>query len=148
MNARPTANSVDILLVEDNPGDVRLIFEAFKEGKVRSTLHVASDGVEALAFLHRMEPYTGAPRPHLILLDLNLPRRGGWEVLAKLKGDPDLQRIPVIVFTSSTAEKDILQAYALHANCYIPKPMDLDQFLSVMKLIENFWLTLVILPPW
>jgi CheY-like chemotaxis protein len=137
---------IDILLVEDNPGDVRLTVEALKEAKVRNELHVATDGVEALAFLRRQGRYAKAVRPHLILLDLNLPRKNGREVLAEIKEDPDLRRIPVVILTTSQAESDIVSAYDLHANCYITKPVDLDQFLTVVKAIEDFWLTLVRLP--
>jgi CheY-like chemotaxis protein len=138
---------VDILLVEDNPGDVRLTREALKEAKVRNQLHVATDGVEALAFLRREGAYKEAVRPSLVLLDLNLPRKNGREVLAEMKEDPDLRRIPVVILTTSQAEQDIVKAYDLHVNCYINKPVDLDQFLQVVKSIEDFWLTLVKLPP-
>ena len=137
---------VEILLVEDNPGDVRLTLEAFKEGKLRNRLHVARDGEEALAHLRREGAYTAASRPDLILLDLNLPKKDGREVLGEIKADPDLRRIPVVVLTTSKAEQDILKAYELHANCYITKPVDLDQFLRVVRAIEEFWLELVKLP--
>jgi two-component system, chemotaxis family, response regulator Rcp1 len=139
--------SIEILLVEDNPGDVRLTVEALSTAKVRNTLHVVEDGERALAFLHQEAPYANSPRPDLILLDLNLPRKGGWEVLAEIKQDPDLKRIPVVILTSSAAEQDILQSYDLHANCYITKPVDLDQFLRIVRLIEDFWLVVVKLPP-
>ena len=139
-------SSVEILLVEDSPGDVRLTREAFKEGKLANRLHVVSDGEEALAFLHRQGPYRDAVRPDLILLDLNLPKKDGREVLALIKADDELKRIPVVVLTTSRAEQDILKAYDLHANCYITKPVDLDQFLLVVKTVEEFWLTLVKLP--
>ena len=139
--------AVRILLVEDNPGDVRLTREALKEGKVRNNLSVARDGVEALAFLRREGEYAAAPRPDVILLDLNLPRKDGREVLEEIKADPALRSIPVVILTSSDAERDIAQAYALHANCYITKPVDLDQFITVVKSIEDFWFTIVKLPP-
>ena len=137
---------VAILLVEDNPGDVRLTVEALKEAKVRNTVNVASDGVEAVAFLRREGRFHDAPRPGLILLDLNLPRKDGREVLAEIKADEDLKRIPVVVLTTSEAEQDILKSYNLHANCYITKPVDLEKFLNVVRLLEDFWLTIVKLP--
>jgi chemotaxis family two-component system response regulator Rcp1 len=137
---------VQILLVEDNPADVRLTIEALREGRVRNTLHFASDGVEAIDFLRRRGKFTVAPRPDLILLDLNLPRKDGREVLAEIKGDPDLKRIPVVVLTTSSAETDILKSYALHANCYISKPVDLERFVTVVKSIDDFWFTIVKLP--
>ena len=140
-------NAVEILLVEDNPGDVRLTIEALKEAKVHNRLSVVSDGVEALAFLRNEGPYADAPRPDLILLDLNLPRKDGREVLAEVKSDPDLKLIPVVVLTTSRAEKDLFQAYESHANCYITKPVDFQQFLVVIKSIEGFWLSIVKLPP-
>lgn len=140
-------NPVDILLVEDNPGDVRLIKEALRDGKLRSTLHVVPDGVEAMAFMRQAGQYVHAPRPDLILLDLNLPKKDGREVLAELKADEGLRPIPVIVLTSSQAEQDILKTYGLNANCYIAKPADLDQFLRAVKAIEDFWLAIVKLPP-
>jgi CheY-like chemotaxis protein len=138
---------IEILLVEDNPGDVRLTIEALKEGKVRNNLAVAKDGVEALAFLRRQGSYTDANRPDLILLDLNLPRKDGREVLAEIKEDPALRRIPVVVLTTSKAEEDIVRTYDLHANCYITKPVDLEQFISVVRSIDDFWLSVVRLPP-
>jgi CheY-like chemotaxis protein len=138
---------VDVLLVEDNPGDVRLTREALREGKVNSKLSVASNGVEALAFLRREPPYEQAPRPDIILLDLNLPRKDGREVLAELKSDESLRQIPVVVLTTRRAEEDIFRAYDLHANCYVPKPVDLDQFIGVVQMINDFWLTTVTLPP-
>ena len=137
---------LDILLVEDNPADVRLTREAFLEGKILNNLIVAKDGVEALDFLHRRGKYAGAVRPDLILLDLNLPRKDGREVLAEIKTDPTLVRIPVVVLTTSRAEMDIIKSYNLHANCYVVKPVDLDQFIEVVKSIDNFWLTAVTLP--
>lgn len=144
---REACRPIEILMVEDNPGDVRLTVEALKEGKVRNNLHIAEDGVEALAFLRRQGRYAEAPRPDLILLDLNLPKKNGREVLEEIKEDPDLRRIPVVILTVSQAEQDIVKSYNLHANCYITKPVDLDQFLDVVKSIENFWLTVVMLPP-
>lgn len=147
MTARPSSEPIEVLLVEDNPGDVRLTREALKEGKVRNNLSVAPDGVEALAFLRRQGRYADAPRPDLILLDLNLPRKDGREVLEEIKADPSLRAIPVVILTTSDAERDIVRAYSLHANCYITKPLDLDQFITVVKSIEDFWFTIVKLPP-
>ena len=138
---------IDILMVEDNPGDVRLTVEALKEGKVRNNFHAVEDGMAALAFLRRQGPYTDAPRPDLILLDLNLPKMNGREVLAEIKEDPELRRIPVVVLTVSKAEQDIIKSYNLHANCYITKPVDFQQFLGVVKAVEGFWLSVVKLPP-
>jgi chemotaxis family two-component system response regulator Rcp1 len=138
---------IELLLVEDNPGDVRLTEEALREGKVRNHLHVAADGVEALAYLRREGQHAHAPKPDLILLDLNLPKKNGREVLEEIKADPDLRRIPVVILTVSKAEEDIMKSYNLHANCYITKPVDLDRFLEVVKSIEDFWLTVVVLPP-
>jgi CheY-like chemotaxis protein len=137
---------LDILLVEDNPADVRLTQEAFREGKILNNFTVARDGVEAMDFLHRRGNHAGAIRPDLILLDLNLPRKDGREVLAEIKSDPSLMRIPVVVLTTSRAEMDIVKSYNLHANCYVVKPVDLDQFINVIKSIDNFWLTAVTLP--
>ena len=147
MSSRPYSRPVEILLVEDNPGDVRLTREALREGKVRNNLYVASDGVDALAFLRREGQYADAVRPDLILLDLNLPRKDGREVLQEIKADATLRYIPVVVLTSSQAEQDILRAYDLHANCYVTKPVDLDQFIRVVESIEDFWFTIVKLPP-
>jgi len=138
---------IEILLVEDNPGDVRLTQEALRDGKVRNSMHVAADGVEALAFLRRQGRYANASRPDVILLDLNLPKKDGREVLAEIKTDPDLRRIPVVVLTTSEAEEDILRAYNLYANAYVAKPVDLDKFIAVVKSIEDFWLEIVKLPP-
>ena len=146
MNLQALSRPVEILLVEDNPGDVRLTREALREGKVRNNLHVAPDGVEALAFLRKEGRYADAVRPDLILLDLNLPRMDGREVLAHIKADASLRYIPVVVLTSSQAEQDIVRAYDLHANCYVTKPVDLDQFIHVVKSIEDFWFTIVKLP--
>lgn len=138
---------VEILLVEDNPGDVRLIIEAFKEGKILCNLNVVGDGVEAVQFLKQEDKYENSPRPDIIMLDLNLPRKDGRQVLEEIKSDERYKRIPVMVLTTSSAEEDILKSYNLHANCYITKPVDLDQFMSLVKSIENFWLTIVKLPP-
>jgi len=137
---------VQILLVEDNPGDVRLTREALKEAKFRNTVTVVGDGVEALAYLHQQGKYSAATRPHMIMLDLNMPRMDGREVLEAIKKDPDLRRIPVVVLTSSEAESDIARAYELHANCYVTKPVDIDHFLQVVKSIEEFWVEIVKLP--
>jgi chemotaxis family two-component system response regulator Rcp1 len=147
MSDRTLSRPIDILLVEDNPGDVRLTREALREGKIRNNLHVARDGVEALAFLRREGEHADAPRPDVVLLDLNLPRKSGREVLSEVKQDPALRQIPVVVLTSSHAEEDIVRAYDLHANCYISKPVDLDQFITVVRSIEDFWFTVVKLPP-
>lgn len=138
---------IEILLVEDNPGDIRLTQEALKDGKVLNNLYVVEDGVAAMAFLCHEEPYRDAVRPDIILLDLNLPKKDGREVLEEIKSDPQLRRIPVIILTTSEADKDVLKAYNLHANSYITKPIDLDQFVRIMKTVENFWLTIVTLPP-
>ena len=138
---------IDILLVEDNPGDVRLTQEALRDAKVRNTLHVVSNGVEALAFLRQIGQYAGALHPDLILLDLNLPQMSGNEVLEHIKQDEELRRIPVVVLTTSQAEQDIVKSYNLHANAYVVKPVDLEQFIIVVKSIESFWLEIVRLPP-
>ncbi len=138
---------IDILLVEDNPGDVRLTKEALKEGKVANRIHVVVDGVEAMDFLHRAGKHASAPMPDLILLDLNLPKKNGREVLAEIKMDERLKHIPIVVLTTSQAEKDIVLTYNLHSNCYITKPVDFDQFIQVVKSIENFWFKVVKLPP-
>jgi two-component system, chemotaxis family, response regulator Rcp1 len=138
---------VEILLVEDNAGDVRLTREALNEGKILNNLHVATDGVEALAFLNRQGKFSLAPRPSLILLDLNLPKMDGRELLAKIKADDDLKRIPVVILTTSRDEQDVLKSYNLHANCYITKPVGLEQFIGVVKSIEDFWFSIVKLPP-
>ncbi|MDO9151298.1 MAG: response regulator [Methylotenera sp.] len=137
---------VEFLLAEDNPGDVRLTQEALRESKIRNNLNVVKDGVEALAFLRKEGAYADAPTPDVVLLDLNLPKKDGREVLAEIKSDPQLKRIPVVIVTSSEAEKDILRTYDLHANCYVSKPVDLDQFIKVIQAIESFWLTIVKLP--
>jgi two-component system, chemotaxis family, response regulator Rcp1 len=138
--------SIQVLLVEDNPGDVRLTKEALKEGKLLNQLTVVGDGVEALSFLRKEGKYADALQPELILLDLNLPKKDGREVLAEIKADPSLRRIPVVVLTTSSAEEDILKIYDLHANCYITKPVDLEQFMGVVKSIEDFWVSVVKLP--
>jgi two-component system, chemotaxis family, response regulator Rcp1 len=141
-----SAEPVEILLVEDNAADVRLTEEALREGKVHNRLSVARDGVEALAFLRREGDFAQAPRPDLILLDLNLPRKDGREVLAEVKADAGLRVIPVVVLTTSSAHADVLCSYSLHANCYITKPVDLEQLVTVVKAIDDFWLTVVRLP--
>jgi CheY-like chemotaxis protein len=137
---------IDILLVEDNPADVRLTREALKEAKVLNTLHVVEDGMAALEFLRKRDQYAGSPAPDLILLDLNLPRKDGREVLAEIKQDENLKRIPVVVLTTSRADEDIVRSYNLHANAYVTKPVDLKQFLDVIRAIEEFWLAVVTLP--
>ena len=137
---------IDILLVEDNSGDARLAKEALKESKVKNQLHIVNDGVAATDFLFKRNDYKDAPRPDLIILDLNLPKKDGREVLAEIKADENLKRIPVIILTISKAEEDILKTYNLHANCYITKPLDFDKFIEVVKSIEDFWLTVVKLP--
>jgi CheY-like chemotaxis protein len=142
MSSRP----IEILLVEDNPGDARLTIEAFKEGRVTNSLTVINDGADALAYLRREGKYSAAKQPDLVLLDLNLPKMDGREVLAEVKSDERLRNIPVIVLTTSSGPEDVKRAYGSHANCYITKPVDLDQFLRVVQSIENFWLSLVKLP--
>ncbi|RLC93997.1 MAG: response regulator [Chloroflexi bacterium] len=146
MSTVENGKPIEILLVEDNPGDVRLTREGLKEGKMRNNLHVVEDGEEALAFLRKEGRYEDAPSPDLILLDLNLPKKDGRELLADIKGDENLKRIPVVILTTSKAHEDILRTYDLHANCYITKPVDLEQFINVVKSIEDFWLTIVKLP--
>jgi CheY-like chemotaxis protein len=146
MVERKRTKAIDILLVEDNTGDVRLTREALKEGKVLNTLYVVGDGIEALEFLRHEGTYAKMPHPDIILLDLNLPRKDGREVLAEIKADPNLRRIPVVILTTSKAEEDIIKSYDLHANCFITKPVDLDQFFSVVKSVEEFWFTIVKLP--
>lgn len=138
---------IEILLVEDSPSDTELTVEALANGKICNHLCMVEDGVEAMEYLRRQGKYADAPRPDLVLLDLNLPRKDGREVLAELKADVSLKTIPVVVLTTSAAERDVLEAYALHANCYITKPVDFHQFLEVVKVIENFWLSIVTLPP-
>ena len=143
----PIDRTVEILLVEDNPGDVRLAQEALKEGKVHNNMRVVADGEQAMAYLRRQGEFAGAPRPDLVLLDLNLPKKDGREVLAEIKGDDSLKTIPVVVLTTSKAEEDVLKAYGLNANCYITKPVDLGQFIEVIQSIDRFWLAVVTLPP-
>ena len=143
----PSGKAIDILLVEDSPGDIRLAHEALKESKIRNRLFVVEDGVEAMAFLRRQGKHAEAPRPDLILLDLNLPRKSGREVLSEIKNDEELKRIPVVVLTVSRDEEDIMRSYDNHANCYITKPLDFSQFMEITKSIEQFWLTIVMLPP-
>jgi chemotaxis family two-component system response regulator Rcp1 len=140
------AAPIEVLLVEDSPGDVRLTKEAFTDAKVHIKLHVASDGAKAMAFLKREGEHANAPRPDLILLDLNLPKKDGREVLAEIKGDPKFQSIPVVILTTSSSETDILRSYQLHANCYITKPVGLEGFLTVVRSIDSFWLSVVKLP--
>ena len=139
-------HAVDVLLIEDNPGDVRLTREALKEARIAVNLHVANDGLEAMKMLRQEAPYTGQPLPDLVLLDLNMPKMDGREVLRLIKTDERFKHIPVVVLTTSGAEKDIAQAYGMHANCYITKPVELDQFMEIVKSIEGFWLTVVKLP--
>ncbi len=140
------SKTIEILLVEDNPGDARLTREAFKEGRLLNNLTVICDGIEALAYLRQQRQYANSARPDLVLLDLNLPRKDGREVLAEIKADEELKRIPVVVLTTSAAQEDVMRAYGSHANCYITKPVCLDQFLRVIQSIESFWLSLVKLP--
>ena len=147
MNAKMTGLPIDILLVEDNPGDARLTKEALCDAKVRNRLSIVEDGEEAMAFLRRKGRYADAPRPDIVLLDLNLPKKDGREVLAEIKADEDLRRIPVVILTTSKSEEDILKSYNLNANCYVTKPVDLDQFIRVVRTIEDFWFTIVKLPP-
>ncbi len=137
---------VEILLVEDNPGDARLILDAFKDGRVKNNLHIVDDGEEATDFLFKRNQYQNAPRPDLIILDLNLPKKSGLEVLADIKVDENLKSIPVIILTSSNSEEDVIRSYNLHANCYLAKQMDLNKFFELVKSIEDFWLSLVKLP--
>lgn len=138
--------SIDILLIEDNPGDVDLAREALENSKMNNTLYVVEDGEEAMDFLYKQGQYTQVPRPDLIILDLNLPKKDGREVLAEIKSDDTLRRIPVVILTTSKAEEDVLKTYNLHANCYVTKPLDLDRFLHVVRSIQNFWLSIVVLP--
>ncbi len=136
----------EILLVEDNPGDVRLAKEGLKESKITNNLHVVDDGVDAIDFLHKEGKYADAVTPDLILLDLNLPRKDGREVLAEIKADENLRRIPIVILTTSKAEEDVIKSYNLHANCYVAKPVDLDQFVKIVKSVNNFWFEMVTLP--
>jgi len=146
MEGAKVERPIEILLVEDNPGDVRLTREIFKAARIRNLIHTVEDGVEAMEYLRNQGKYADAAKPDLILLDLNLPRKDGREVLAEIKTDDKLKRIPVVVLTISKAEEDILKTYRLHANCYITKPVDLDQFIKVVASIEDFWLSVVKLP--
>ena len=143
---RTRNRAIEVLLVEDNPGDVRLTKEALKEGRLLNNVNVVGDGIEALSFLRRQDKYEQVVQPDLILLDLNLPKKDGREVLAEIKADPNLRRIPVVILTTSSAEEDILKTYDLHANCYVTKPVDLDRFMGVVKSIEDFWVSVVKLP--
>lgn len=143
----PVLESVDILIVEDNPGDARLIREVLNDNKVYSSLFIVNDGVEAMNFLNNKGKFKSVPRPDLIILDLNLPKKDGREVLAEIKADEDLKYIPVVIMTISQAEEDILKTYKLHANCYVTKPIDLTEFIKVIKSIEDFWFSIVKLPP-
>ena len=146
MNMMNNSEPIQILLVEDNPGDARLAVEALKESKVHNNLFHVGDGVEAMDFLRQRKEYADAPPPDLVLLDLNLPRKDGREVLEEIKDDPKLRLVPVVVLTTSAAERDLLKTYDLHANAYVIKPMDLDQFIEVVRVIENFWFMVVKLP--
>lgn len=147
MEPKINGTPIVILMVEDNPGDARLTQEALKESKFVNKLHHVMDGVEAIDFLRRKGRFGDAPRPDLILLDLNLPRKDGREVLAEIKADDDLKSIPVVVLTTSEAEQDIIQSYKLHANCYVTKPVDLDKFIEIVRVMQDFWLSIVRLPP-
>jgi CheY-like chemotaxis protein len=147
MNTKPARKTINILMVEDNPGDVRLTMEALNGAKIRNHIDVVQDGVDAMAFLRRAGKYANSVQPDLILLDLNLPKKDGREVLAEIKSDEHLRRIPVVILTSSQAEQDIVKAYDLNANAYVSKPVDLEQFITVVKAIEDFWLEIVKLPP-
>ena len=140
------SEAIEVLLVEDDPGDVLMTREAFEQHKLRNTLHVVSDGVEALSFLRQEGEYADVPRPDLVLLDLNLPRKDGREVLAEIKADPQLRRTPVVVLTTSEAEEDVLRSYDLHANAYVTKPVDFDRFIDVVRRIDSFFVTVVKLP--
>ena len=147
MSAAPVAGPIEILMVEDSVDDIEITMEALKDAKVRNNLTAVRDGVEAMAYLRRQGEFRGATRPDVILLDLNMPRMDGRQVLEAIKSDPELQRIPVVVLTTSEADEDILRAYELHANCYITKPVDMSQFIKVVRSIEDFWFTVVRLPP-
>lgn len=146
MNNQTTGRPIEILLVEDNPGDVRLTVEALRDSKIQNRLHIAKDGIEAVAFLRRKGGYADAPHPDLILLDLNLPKMNGPEVLAEIKEDTGLKHIPVVILTGSKDVEDVTKTYNLHANCYVTKPIDLEQFIMVVKSVRDFWLTIVKLP--
>jgi chemotaxis family two-component system response regulator Rcp1 len=146
MKSESSGQPIKILLVEDNPGDARLTFEALRDAKVRNEVSHVVDGEQAMEFLHRQGRFADAPKPDLILLDLNLPKKDGRAVLAEIKSHEGLRRIPVVILTTSQAEKDVMATYDLHANCYISKPVDLDEFMEVVRRIEGFWLTIVALP--
>ncbi len=147
MNVRNKFKTVEILLIEDNPGDVRLTIEALKESKIMNNMHVADDGIEALSFLKKEGIYKDKPRPDLIILDLNLPRKDGREVLGEIKSEDSLKQIPIVILTTSEAEEDIIKSYELHANCYITKPVNMEQFIKVVKSVGDFWFSIVMLPP-
>lgn len=147
MHTYKIVKPIDILLVEDNPGDSDLAREALEDSKMHNNLFVVEDGIEAMAFLHKTGAYENMPRPDLIILDLNLPRMDGREVLAKIKDDDHLKRIPVVILTTSSADEDVMKSYNLHANCFITKPINLAQFMKVVRAIEDFWLSIVVLPP-
>ena len=147
METKELGKPIEILLADDNPGDLRLAVEALKDSKIINHVNTVPDGVEAMAYLRKQGKYADAPRPDVILLDLNMPRKDGREVLKEVKEDPVLRRIPVVILTISQAEQDILKAYDLHANCYITKPVDLNQFNIIVQSIENFWFSIVRLPP-
>jgi two-component system, chemotaxis family, response regulator Rcp1 len=146
MTTNPLPRPIEILLVEDSPSDVLITREAFMDAKLLNTIHVVEDGVQALEFLHRQGVFASAPRPDLILLDLNLPRKNGREVLAEVKADPDLRSIPIVILTTSGADEDILKAYNLHANCYVIKPVGFDNFFKAVQSIQDFWFSVVVLP--
>ena len=146
MNATPQPKHIEILLVEDSPADVLIAREALSEAKLLNTIHVAEDGIEAMDFLCKRGKFASAPRPDLILLDLNLPRKNGREVLAEIKADDDLKNIPVVVLTTSSAEEDVLRSYNLHANCYVVKPVEFDSFVKAVQSIQHFWFSVVVLP--
>lgn len=146
MNNSEKTRAINILLVEDNPGDIRLTQEAFKDGRIRNELNVVMDGEEAIFYLKKVGKYSSVKTPDIILLDLNLPKKDGREVLAEIKADPELMRIPVIILTTSSAQSDIINTYSNHANCYIMKPVDFNQFMDVVRTIETFWLSIVKLP--
>ncbi len=147
MNFRNKFKAVEILLIEDNPGDVRLTFEALKESKIINNLQVVEDGIEALSYLKKNGIYKDKPRPDLIILDLNLPKKDGREVLGEIKSEDSLKQIPIVILTTSEAEEDIIKSYELHANCYITKPVNMEQFIKVVKSVGDFWFSIVMLPP-